>query len=312
MNELLLPLQRQLEAGCEAPRKPVVFILGCPRSGSTLMSQLLAASGAFGYVSNFVARFWLAPAVGATIARATGIVENGGPSQSFSSYFGRTESWSEPHEFGFFWSRWFDRGQDTHIVSADDRARIDGAALRRTLASLEAVYDAAMAFKNNTWFTLQGGLLARLVPNSIVVVCRREPLYAAQSLIKGRRALFGSEKLFYGIRTSRYADLLALPPSDQVVVQVLEIEREMDAELATVPRDRIIDVPYLELCRDPRGMVERVRNAAAVQGRALPPSRPLPEKFRPTNEPSLAGDEWRELLDAARRHIPDFREPAQL
>jgi hypothetical protein len=46
-----------------------VFVLGVPRSGTTLTSQLLAYCLDAGYVNNAAARFWLAPVHGIRLAR---------------------------------------------------------------------------------------------------------------------------------------------------------------------------------------------------------------------------------------------------
>src|SRR5665213_31108 len=67
LNELLAPVEAELERHYSAPRFPVTFVLGPPRSGTTLTSQLLAQSGLFGIISNFAARFWRAPALGLRI-----------------------------------------------------------------------------------------------------------------------------------------------------------------------------------------------------------------------------------------------------
>ena len=52
-----------------APRRPVVFVVGVPRSGTTLTYQVLAATGAFAYPSNVVARFWRRPGHGVRVQR---------------------------------------------------------------------------------------------------------------------------------------------------------------------------------------------------------------------------------------------------
>src|ERR1051326_495618 len=69
LNELLAPLEAWLEQDFQAPIHPVTFVLGPPRSGTTVTGQLIARSGLFGFISNFAARFWGAPALGLRIER---------------------------------------------------------------------------------------------------------------------------------------------------------------------------------------------------------------------------------------------------
>ena len=311
LNELLAPLQRQLEERHDEPRLPVVLIIGPPRSGTTLTSQLLASSGCFGYVSNFVARFWRAPAIGAQAELALNIRAAAATPHHFTSTHGVTEGWAEPHEFGYFWSQWFDFGQETHWLDATLRQRVDGNGLRRALASLEAVYAGPMVYKNNTWFTLQAAFLATLLPNAIFVVCRRDPFHVARSLLRIRRERLGDENLWWSIRPSSYRRLLTLPPVEQVIHQALDIESEMNRELASVPAERIVEAPYIDTCRMPARLVNEVRAACDRLGCPVAKSRPLPGGFEPTDRWTLLPDEANTLLEAAHRLIPGFPDRAR-
>ena len=111
------------------PRYPMVFIIGAPRSGTTLLSQLLSSSGLFGYINNFIARFWTAPTLGALIYKTVLDHECRGNS-SLQSHLGVTENLHEPHEFGYFWRRWFHFGQ-SHQLTADQLANVDWEALAK-------------------------------------------------------------------------------------------------------------------------------------------------------------------------------------
>lgn len=180
LNALVAPLQATLEHALEAPRVPPIFILGPPRGGTTLMSQLLASTGLFAIATNFVARFWRAPALGMMIERATGLADAPATS-SYRSRRGMTEGLSEPSEFGYFWSRFFDLGQATHALGPAERQRFDVVGLRRAIAAMEAVTQRPLAFKNNTWFTLNADLIADAFPDCVLVVCERDPYFVAWS-----------------------------------------------------------------------------------------------------------------------------------
>lgn len=305
LNGLLAPAQRVLEDNREAPRLPVVFIIGAMRSGTTLVSQILAQDGGFGYVSNLTARFWKAPGVGALIDRAVR------PAESFRSDFqsahGVTAGLFEPHEFGYFWDSFFDFGQDTHTLTAELLDRVDRVGLLRAVASLEAVAGKPMVFKNNSWCTLQAAFLARLFPRSLFIVCRRHPLYLAQSVLIGRRRRYGSITAWWSIRPAAYHAMIGLPPHEQVVAQVLGIGTEMDAQLAAIPADRIIEAPYERVCADPATLIETVRAACAVQGVPLPePAGCPPPTFESTDRQQLPDEDWLALVAALRKHRPDL------
>jgi len=308
LNRLLSPLQESLEQENDGPRYPVILIIGPPRSGTTLTSQILAHADCFGYISNFVARFWQAPAVGALAEQALNIRVSAASSREYVSTHGVTDGWTEPHEFGYFWSRWFDLGQPTHRLEPELRKTVDGAGLRHALASIEAVYRRPMVYKNNSWCTLQASFLAALLPTTIFVVCRRDPIVIARSLLAARRERQGDERLWWSIRPSRYRELLALPPEEQVVLQALEIEREMDEELSSVPANRIVEAHYVETCRSPLRLIEAIRAACADMGCPVAPAASVPAGFEPTEGWSASSGHSEPLLEAARRHVANFRD----
>ena len=63
----LSPLHDQWLAITELSDKPILFIVGCPRGGTTLLYQYLSYSGLFTYPTNFLSRFYFAPVLGARL-----------------------------------------------------------------------------------------------------------------------------------------------------------------------------------------------------------------------------------------------------
>jgi len=261
LNEELAAKGSELESRFSKPEHPPVFIFGPPRSGTTLSSQLLAATGLFGMVSNLAARFWRAPALGLMISQALGLGELNGQSD-YESRRGLTKGWGEPNEFGYFWSRFFDLGQATHALGDAERARFDRNGLRRAVASMEAEAGRPMAFKNNTWFSFQADLLAEIFPGAILVVCRRDPFYAAQSLYLQRLDLYGDEKRWWSMRPPEYEEIRTLPPIEQVARQAVCISRHMEESLTRASGAAIVDASYNRLAADPQGIIREIAAAA--------------------------------------------------
>ena len=61
LNMLLLPLQEKISKGMKVPKRTTIFLLGLPRSGHTLLAQLMISHFHLAYPTNFVARLWKAP-----------------------------------------------------------------------------------------------------------------------------------------------------------------------------------------------------------------------------------------------------------
>jgi hypothetical protein len=267
------------------------------RSGTTVTGQLLASAG-FGYISNFVARFWRAPVVGAMLEQ-TVLSRECGLISSLDSKHGVTDGLFEPHEFGYFWDRWFDHGQETHKLDASTLRQVDQTGLHRSVGALQRVMGRPISFKNNTWCSLQAGWLSRLFPSSLFVVCRRQPCWIAQSLCLAREERYGSRETWWSIRPSTYCSISRLPWWEQVAAQIVDFECELSEELVQIPSERLVPINYADLCENPRGLIERVASQLLSMGIQFEPAvERLPERLASRDTQRLADADWQLLNDA--------------
>ena len=301
LNANLAPLERELISGFNQPRLPIVFIVGAPRSGSTLLSQILAQTGSFSYVTNFVARFWMAPYVGMLIEDALG-VRKLEYDQSFVSRFGVTEGWAGPHEFGYFWSRWFRFGE-THQLNTQGLEEIDLDALRQELAALESVYNKPFCFKYLP-FGLHIPFLAEHFENSIFVLCRRQPVYNMQSLLLARNKILGNEGHWWSLRPREYPRLLSTPPHEQIAGQIYYTLKEIETSFSSLSPERFLHLLYDDLCSQPRVEVSRVVEAVRRIGVEIDWTVDvIPERFESTDTKRISDEEFQKLHEAAQRYF---------
>ena len=87
-------------------------IVGLPRSGTTVLYQLMAHTRCVGYPSNLMALFWKTPTVGATIQKH---LAQHRPTLSITSVAGRTREPMDPHEFGYFWRSMLGHSENTLV-----------------------------------------------------------------------------------------------------------------------------------------------------------------------------------------------------
>jgi hypothetical protein len=303
LNNILEPLEYTIKLPYQSPQYPVIFIIGAPRSGTTLVSQIISSLSGIGYISNFVARFWLAPSIGIKISEALKI--NQKLFTSYQSKFGRTKGWNEPHEFGYFWNRWFDKGQTTHNLTSSELDTIDSANLIKSVASIEFSWKKPVVFKNSTWCTMQASYLAEIFPKSIFLVCRRDPLYVAQSIALARISNYADLNQWWSIRPSTYEKLLKLPWPDQIVRQVIDIESEMDEELASIDQSRILEIDYDSLCIRPREYIRKLIEKLNESGVETPYDLDeTPSSFENQNRKRLSSNEWKLLKEAYEKFTP--------
>lgn len=265
VNALLAPLEATETADLVRPQNPILFVVGAPRSGHTLLSQVLHSSGGFATPSNFVSRFWLAPYVAAMIERTlmTGQKEH---LSNFQSSYGKTAGLSEPHEFGHFLRRWLPF-RETHKAEIEKIPEEKAAEFAREAAALEQAYGRIL-FLRNIVYGLNIQLLRHVFPRALFVVCRRNTLYQAQSILLARQKLVGSSDTWWSLRPPQYQQLKALPYPEQIAGQILCTYQEIESGLAGADEGLWLDIHYNDLCRQPREQAERIAHMVSAQGGA--------------------------------------------
>jgi hypothetical protein len=263
LNDALQPLEQAYVEEFSAPTEPVLFIVGAPRSGTTLLSQLLIAKYRIGYVSNLVSRFWKAPYLGLLImqdVREADQLLN----VNFSSEHGFTSGYEGPHEFGYFWRRWFDY-QDSHHVAPDRLSDVDADALRRECAAMQSVQGGPFLFKNLVC-SFQVGFLARTLPNAVFIHCRRTPIFVAQSLLKCRDRRCDRREDWFSVKPKAYPELRSLPYPDQIAGQIYHTRRHVEDAFADLDDGRYARVDYEALVDAPQAVLDQIAGAVEQQG----------------------------------------------
>lgn len=245
----------------EAPiSPPPTFIVGAPRTGSTLLYQVLTNTFEVAYISNLAAYFHHALWLGLRLHdRRFGTRPHG----SFESRHGRTRGLIAPSETGKFWYRFFPRDRDFVAAGEVPFERLDP--LRRTVAAAVEDLKRPIVFKNlNNGQRLQA--LREAFPEALVVFVRRDPLATARSLAVARRRANGTLDAWFSVRPRDWKALLALPWPEQVVAQVRSIERQIEEDLGRFPPGRVLTVRYESLLRDPAAEIDRVAAFYAGNG----------------------------------------------
>jgi hypothetical protein len=223
---------------------------------------------------------------------------------------GKTKGVLAPHEFWYFWRRFFHFG-DIQVLGEDSLAIIQADRFVAELAALESVFDKPLAMKGmivnwNIHFINQ------ILPKVLFVHIRRSPILNAQSLLESRKNFFGSIDHWYSFKPPEYPDLMTLDPYKQVAGQVFFTNQAISDQLENLIPDRYLLVDYEEFCHSLEGFHELLLEKLRYQGWE-PQSRGYsgPASFESSSELRLTDEEYRRIADAYvrfSREFPDFEQ----
>jgi hypothetical protein len=272
-------VMRGAKLAARADRTPI-FIVGAPRSGTTLIYQLLVEGLDVGWLSN---AHMAAPGAVATIERRDR-PRNARRTSDWESSHGNTKEAWEPNEAGEFWYRVFPKrtagGHDQ--VDEWDATHGRGHDLRAMVREFMDACGQSVVFKN-VLNTLRIPILAEALPEARFILIERDLADNARSLLVGRvkRGDIGAWWSAMPDDTALEPRIRDRSPAEQVVWQVQQMNHVAGAELDALHPDRSLRLSYDELCADPRGLLARV-HAWLVDGGskvALRAGANLPDSF---------------------------------
>ena len=276
LNSVLAVAEQNLAVAYDVPKYPLVFVMGCARSGTTLMMQWLADLGHFAYPSNLMSRFYDAPYVGAKIHKLLLELDDkkevfaSHESISFTSDLGKTKGAASPHEFWYFWRRFFSF-EEIQKLSEEALNQVKTSVFLQDLAKIEQVFNRPLAMKA-MWMNWHIPFLAKLLPKAIFVFVKRESLYNENSLRQARLNFYGNVETWYSFKPPEYVDLKEQDVDAQLKGQVFYTNQAIEQGLKEISRQNQLTVPYEGFCLNPKHTFEQLRVKMWNLGYNLPKS----------------------------------------
>lgn len=260
------PIDRALERqehtvhpAAAAPTKPVIIVVGPPRSGTTIVAQTIARRLPVSHLTNLTAMFPRAPLSAARFFR----IHPDAAAVSGVSHYGRTASLGDHNDALPLWDRWLggDRSSLTIDLSPEQRRQ-----LQRFFGTYEQTYGRAVVAKNNNLIA-HADTIGAALPTAVFLCMTRDRLELAQSLLIARRQITGDERVPYGLHPDRAnadADVLV------DVARQIDFYDELAArQLGRLGPDRFRMVSYDDFCNDPARLLHTL--AVEVLGFDAPP-----------------------------------------
>lgn len=279
LNDELRSLEERLSPENETGGTGI-FLFGLPRSGTTLLYQLVAYCCDVGYIDNVAARFWRAPLAGIRLSKAIGSRER----PVFESRVGRTREATGVHEFGHFWSRLFGyEGRDLREPGEieDERWR----RMEREIDRVHREFGRPVVHKNLV-YAFHLPRFQRVVPDSLFLHLERDPVEVGLSILETRQKLYGDRSCWWSFRPSGgRIQRRGLEPEEEVAVQIRELQNRFRRGLDAVATDSVLHLRYREVCEDPSTALGRVAEHLADAGVELSLVREPPAACRPREYP---------------------------
>jgi len=256
INRALMVRERRLVTRYRVPGAPIIFIVGVPRTGTTLLYQLMARHLHVAYITNAVARYWLAPLWAFQHREKSAGVE-------LRSHLGRSAGDSAPHEFGWFW-QYHAPDEGLHHRTQSELDECDWDFIDAELEAIAGWFGRPLVLKSLIAVDYHIARFARELPGSLFIHIERAPCFTAQSLLESRRKSYGDEKTWWSIRPRDVDGWLDRDPIEQVAHQIEDVSRHIKAGLATLPPNRWASLSYEQLVEDPAREMEKIGRFAGV------------------------------------------------
>lgn len=269
---LLSPLEFVLEQRARSDDQPICFIVGPPRSGSTLLYELMVTRFQCGYFSNLAKRLFRVPVAATWLCRKVMRDRQG----SFDSVYGELEGNAAPSEAGRVWAHWMPYAAPYLL----DKPGLTPARMRRKLAAIGRIAGRPMIVKN---MILQSDfpLLLKTFPNAVFIYIDRDWADNAHSLVRARQDKTSMDASgWWSLRPTGWQAYADADPVTQSCAQVVLSHRDLAAGFNTLDHpDRVLKISYEALCTEPERALSDmeaffVQNGLDVMRKPAP--QPLP------------------------------------
>ena len=231
-----------------------VFIVGPPRSGSTLLSQVLINNFPFFYLYNLLYKTYPATYLFHKIWSPFLSLET---KKVLDSHYGDTKGFYGAHEGGNFWGQWF-KHSSHHFVGVNypipnENTLID------TVNALSNTVKKNFLIKNLPC-SLRLQVLTRIFPKALFIICERSDLTTAKSILNGRIKYMGDINAWFGILPKNASEIMQeKSPYVQVAMQVIAIKKQIEDDLVGF-EENVYRVNYEELCNKPENSIRKMND----------------------------------------------------
>jgi len=272
-------LKRQYQ--CKAPQ---LFIVGLPRTGTTLIYQYIVHRLNVSYFTYGVGRYPYAPCITSFIQHKS----HGQYKSTFESNYGRDSSVAAvaPREAGEWWCRFFDID---NYMKVGDVSDTNIHLLQNTVACIQTIFGGTPFINKNVKHLLRIEAMSRIFPNSKFLVVERGMGEVAISILRGRYKNLSDPSQWWSVRPPNYMKLRNLSINEQIANQCISLRQKMEIDLSHLPPDRVLRVHYEDFCKNPEGFIRKIISSLNATMPCFEMSREYPANQEESDLKELVG-----------------------
>ncbi len=233
-------------------RNGPIFIIGAPRSGSTLLYQLLISKYNFSFFTNLHEKFKNNPAFAEKIITFLPLRRK----SNFKSTYGNVKGILSPSEAGEYWYRFFPRSpQYTNLSGIEMDKAIE---MQQSIDKLQNQTKKPLIIKNLP-IAVRLEPVVKYFPNSIFIIINRDIEDNAHSILRGRYKYLNRYDKWWSVEPKNKKELEELAPHIQVVEQIKAIKNHIEIARKDNP-DSFYFLNYENLCNSPHRELKQIKD----------------------------------------------------
>ena len=272
---------------------PPVFIVGPPRSGTTVLYQLLCKHTNFSYINNFVGNWYRIPILA---AKAHITLFRDGDELELNSNFGKSKNHYGPNEFGEFWYKYFSK---THFFKDQNKKSADK--LRLEIAAITKIFEKPILVKNVV-NSMRIESLSNIFDNSTFIVIKRDKLDNAQSILNARVSLHNDKNHQWSVITPSMRNNPSLPFHEDIINQLDDIQLNIESSFKRLGNDRFIFIEYENLCNNTPKVLKSILQKLNSKGLNLSEKGQIPRKLNFSTGKKVSDSDYELLRKEIRKN----------
>lgn len=245
-NDYLVDFERDNYRDNLSIDHPLIFVFGLPRSGTTLMSQLVAYGLEVGYINNFIARFWKVPVTGIKLSKVL-FKQN---DISYESNYATTKHLTDIHDFGYFWRTYLKKESLEDVAHYKERENeIEWQLLYKIIANIQNEFGMGWAAKN-LFGSYHIKKFTEIFRKVLFVYIERDTLDSAISILIARKKYYFDLSKWWSCAPPEIEQIKSLPYMQQIAGQVYYLKRFFDKQDAE--NKNVVKIQHKDVCQKPK------------------------------------------------------------